>query len=509
MKKFADFHNDTFHDGVSVFLNDDTNSISGTIKLDGRKTAVDLFCEKSVGRKTTEEGWFDLVLFKDHKVAGNDKILLHDALQSGGGHYHRRISRWRHILYPNLIVYSAECLTEDHKLTEITFSLDRLYYFFWYQDIESHFLYEFGEKNTQDLLDMVRDFDREKSKELGYESSRENYDFSDPHHVYFAHHRPDCLTFKIKDISYKVWAGSSGGFGQQKVELLTQNFLAIKFPTPQTIDDALDFVNAWSRLFNQIAHERLDLKCVSATASDDPADGQAEFYMPNYIEEDEKPSSRFHPSNVPFKMWSEKEQLLDFMIKWLEKNDERNEFRAMVNSTLDARRRINDILQIGTLCAAIDSLREFKTNSKIPKSKIKEVAAVAYTEVQKLGLPIEKGRITGLLGNLNNLTLKDKLRQMLLLVVPDAKIDDISAFLKQVHRLRQVAAHGVESERLVQPIAYPVCESLKALCVLYDLITCGSEIVGFKQDALVAQERFRYSFSDIARIVKNTASDSG
>ena len=92
---------------------------------------------------------------------------------------------------------------------------------------------------------------------------------------------------------------------------------------------------------------------------------------------------------------------------------------------------------------------------------------------------------------------------MLSFVAPNALEEDVGAFLRQVQRLRLVAAHGAESEKKVQPITAPVCEGLKALCVLYDLITCGSGVDGFECDKLMAQEKFRYNFNNIRKHVKS------
>jgi len=505
MKNFDKFHGNVFNDDISVFKVDSENEISGTLKLDGGNTVADLFSKKAIGLNTTEEGWFNLDLYKDHKTKGEDKILLHDALVMGGPRFLREVGLARTKVFPNMVIFDAQCLTEDFRLSKVSFSLEKLSYFFWFSEIEQHSFWGADNSVTMGIVDAARGTTKAywDERDEGY-GSRE-YDFNDPQDLYIVHRAPDELKFEVGNHNYHIWMGRYGSMPRGGIDSRAQPQLDIKFDKLISIDEAMQEVQSWHWFFNQVAFEKLDLMNLSATASENPEDGSADFYMPNYVTYKEKGRTCFHPSHAPFAAWRDREKLLAFLSAWLTHSTKRCNFRLMLNGTLEGRDSQDSTEQIGRLCAAIDSLREIESPDKIDKDIISEMSAAATTRASELGIEVPRGRTKGLLGSLNRPSLKYKISFIAQRAKIEVEPDKLALFIRKVIELRQVSAHGSNSTGNLLPIAYPISEALKAMCVLFDLSTSSEGIEDFEFKKTMAYERFGLCFANAISIINQSA----
>ena len=178
MKNFDKFHGNVFNDDISVFKADPENQISGTLKLDGNETVADLFSKKAIGLSTTEEGWFNLTLFKDHKTRGEDKILLHEALVMGGPRFLREVDLVRTKVFPNKVIFDAQCLSDDFRLTKVSFSLEKLSYFFWFSEVEQHLFWGVESEKTMGIVKAARGATKAYWDERDEDYGNKEYDLS-------------------------------------------------------------------------------------------------------------------------------------------------------------------------------------------------------------------------------------------------------------------------------------------------------------------------------------------
>ena len=142
------------------------------------------------------------------------------------------------------------------------------------------------------------------------------------------------------------------------------------------------------------------------------------------------------------------------------------------------------------LCSGIETLPLKGFRAPITKAQSKALATTTLRKSKRLKLPFDKSRIFGLIATLRRPGLKAYLEHIFNKASGIPKDDDRDAFIKQVIRLRNLAAHGSSSEDYNQPIAYPIQETLKALCVLYDLKTSNPEGDDFDVSKLIAKEFF-------------------
>ncbi|MEE9272914.1 MAG: hypothetical protein V3U57_06585 [Robiginitomaculum sp.] len=495
MSGFERFHSDSMKNNITVFKKDDGAAISGTIRLNGQGTEVDLLCESFIEKTTTIEGWFDILLYKDHRVEGDDPILLHNAMQIGGGTYHQDIKRWRTILYPNLIIYSADALADNFLIRKISFSIEHLEKFFYYREVESHYVDTLDEAKKKSLLSLLREHTKQwLANTETCQDLEPQYDFNTPQRLHIVHDRGETLQFTIDEDAYKATGGTAMGATGGKV----YNYLTINFAKLQTIDKALKAVDCWIWFFNQLSFEQLDLLDVSASGSNDRSKGMAEFYMPNLVRAKPKQSSpHLHPIYLPFSLWKEKDKLRQLMSTWMAKSTERDSFRARVNDTLLGRSSADYISQIGSLVAGIDTLPELNTNDGIDKATRTSMAKAARGVDSAGGIDISTERLTGLFGMLNKASLKDKISRITEVAHPNLSTERRKSFVENVLRLRTSAAHGSSLVDEVQPYAFPISQALQAICVIYDLKTCAEGIEGFDSGQLMARQTLDFAMSNL------------
>jgi hypothetical protein len=115
---------------------DDGSEISGFLKLDRRKTSAQVLSNKHVAARKNDNGWFDLNLIDEN----GEHLLLHNALITLHSSSHVKGFRFSQTIFPNYIVLNSHLLSKKHAVSEIIFSLDRMRYFFHYEQIEHQFV---------------------------------------------------------------------------------------------------------------------------------------------------------------------------------------------------------------------------------------------------------------------------------------------------------------------------------------------------------------------------------
>ena len=110
--------------------------------------------------------------------------------------------------------------------------------------------------------------------------------------------------------------------------------------------------------------ERLNLIGLSAGATKVKRGEMADIYLPNSSKKESANRHRFHPSNVPFNRWEDRDKLAEAMRLWLEREPERQTFRVLLDHVLEERDRRSSIEDVVSLCAAVDSLEELKSDGR-------------------------------------------------------------------------------------------------------------------------------------------------
>jgi len=495
---FKRFHGDSLKDNITVFRSDERGKVSGNIKLDGKNTLVDLFCEHMLDEKRSIEGWFDVVLYKDHRVDGEDPILLHNAIYCGTRRHHPDLKAWRVQIYPNYIIYRADALGEGHTIDTLTFSIEGLEHFFPYRDVETHWIEGLEENEKQAILVKLREHTESwmDNKPKGYGPL--SYDFSAPRRVNIEHKRTEIPPIEMDGTQYKVF-----GFGY--VNRRTKNSLTISLPTPVTIDAALDRMWEWSWFFNQIAYEQLDVLSLRAKAGKESVLGDEEFYMPNLVRQSSRPTSHLFPGYIPFHEWTEVEQQQEWMTRWLAKREDRRIFRARLNATIPGRQTFDAVTQIGNLCGAIDSLTDFDDEAQISRATRKAMASAARDASIEGGEPAEIDRLSGLMGLINKTSLSAKVSSLLTLASPNLSDELRAKLVKHIVRLRQSSAHGQSMGSDTEPMALPISQILSSACVLYDLNSSAIGIDGYQPNILLAARTFDFGLSNFESLLAPTA----
>lgn len=459
---------------------DDGLRVTGRLTVAGRETTVDVEANGYLGRRKSEEGWFDLTLTEN----GDRKIHLHNAIvqlssdsPAGRGHF-------RHKIYPNIIVFDAQNLAPGNRVQQISFRLKNLIYFFWYEMTEE---YDLGDRKEAfvELLSKLREDRGELIKDSGI--ARE-FDFLDPERIFLAHRSPDKMEFTVGDITYSIFMGSyTRGTSYNSIDVRHEPMATITFPEPVTIQEATSAVWKWNRFFNQIARMNLELLEVSVCGSLDERAPMSAVYLTNerWAPSDTDPHHEFHPAAVPHSSWAERDKLKTLMMHWLECETDRHRYRVFVDGVIKQRFKADGFRQIAALCAAVDSLGGMSSESKLEKSTLAEMVKSAAEHVPD----IPQDRIKAALGSLSSTSLRFKIEKMTQVVAPGLTDEAVARFSKQVKRLRNIAAHGIPEEPLQQPLLMPVCDALLALCILYDQELSGLDTTVTEfQGRLVARQ---------------------
>jgi hypothetical protein len=439
---------------------------SGTLDLDGDQTNAVLVTDKMLWSERTETGWFDVRLRSSNDVG----ILLHNAVMLKGGLPGGPNEKCVSEMFHNTVVFRSEHLGKRERVSSIYFTFDQLSHFFHYEHIESHWLHRKDEK----LLSALKGL----RKNQPFKQYARDFEFFNPADIYIVHNLPIIFHFRVGSRVYEAHRGRSvsHSFGSE-VRLTSRPVLRIAFDHEVTIDEALDAVWEWRRFFSQLAMAPLSLKAISARHKSAPKGATANFYLPNLRSPQDRRSRGpfdFHPGDAPFFRWRDRAKLGTLMQSWLGKEGTRRVFRVSLDRVLDGMQTRDDLEDIVSLCAAIESLPEFDAPAALSKEKVKLIADAAVNAAAEAAPNVEAARIRSVVAMLRNQSLPQRMKLLKKALSGLLSEQDLDAVINAAHGLRQIASHGRALEDPVLPTIGPAIRSFAGMCALYDLVSSGA-----------------------------------
>jgi len=230
---------------------------SGYLAVARDRTEVVLSSSTPISHPHSDNGWFNLRL-----RAGVETILLQKAVsihstafasQEGGL---QRATEEK--IFPNIIIFNAPSSDAEYTVKSVSFALSGLRQFFYYQYFEWHGLYG-AKKNVLRTLRKLRSKGRAS-------------DFFRPSDLYVVHHpTPHLIRFRVGACTYSVWARyHKTGPSWNELRVEAEPVASIHFDKPVSVDDALDRVWQWRRLFNQLAMQTLNIDGISMRSDKQP-----------------------------------------------------------------------------------------------------------------------------------------------------------------------------------------------------------------------------------------------
>jgi ApeA N-terminal domain 1 len=367
---------------------------SGVLTLDREKTTVVLTCTKPVGYPYDRNGWFNLHL----KGSNGVSILLHNALHTQSITHGMKDRQFEEHIFPNAIVFGADKLAKDGRLGSISFCLNKLRYFFWYEHFEWQSLYKATPQQLASLRRLRRDQER-------------RYDFFHPLELYVIHQPRRVLRFKAGDSTYEIFSGySSKGGGWSDLNLKAEPSARNTFDTPVSIDDAVNRIWTWKRFFSQVAMQTLSVEAISA-GTRRRRYPEATLYLP-YARVNSQENSYpgdFHPGDAPLNRWRDRGALAEVMQRWLSKEERRRQFRISVDDVVENMRKRASITDIVTLCSAIEGLSELNEKTALSDAQIEVIVCGAAAAATASSIEVTPDRLRGLLKMLQHQSLPRKM----------------------------------------------------------------------------------------------------
>ncbi|WP_438850846.1 hypothetical protein [Brevundimonas nasdae] len=446
--------------GSPVLTDDPTHVGSGTLILDGAKTQAVLLSDETLMGNADEDGWFDLRL----KGSNGRPILLHNALlTSSSQHYGQHGQAYEEHIYPNAVILESDALVHGDKVQSIAFTLCDLGFFFHYQHVEAHSLFE----PAKEVLAAL------KGLRVGRNRS---YDLFKPRELFVVHQFPRVLAFTVGTRTYEIFIGSQrSGLGWKKIDFQTDPIATIHFATPVGIEEAMDAAWQWKRYFGTLALRPIPWTSLTARSGKAREMREADFYLPNHesASVDREAPFSFWLGNIPLNRWAERKSLTAVMRAWIEREEVRHRFRGSIENVSKHLRRKTSVDDIVTLCAGIESLEELKGNPGLSPEQTRAIADGAIAAAKANGILVEDARLRGVIGTLRNQSLGQRLKLLCARLEPAITREQAKTLSAAVLELRQIAAHGLSPAADVMPKAGPAVEALACVCALYDLVTCG------------------------------------
>ena len=444
--------------------------ITGRLVLDGSSTFAELEVRNRIDANATPEGWFHLSLVS----SDGQPILLYNAIVVSFAKTSSATFPWRYKVFPNTIVLGEANYDQDYHISQISFRLDRLKYFFQYKNVEWQHITDFKDELKAFLSNQRNGV---AHKDASTKSGR-TYDFTDPDEIYVVHSPPPPLKVSADGIDYSISFGVSRlSMGISSAHIDSDAMITMSFEQSHDINQAMRKTLPISRFFNQLALEGLHFMGAVVSGKEQSQTGLGKVYLPD-APRPKVTSDRhygFQSYQALFARWSDRKKLSSLMQSWLSLNSsaERRRFREFVDLVIRTRTTTSLYHHLTTLCAAIDCLPELNTSSKVDNIKLRAIADAAHLAAANKGLNLPVQRIIGLFGSIGSPTLKDRIKELFSHVAPETAEAIVNEFCKHVQRLRRISAHGNPSQDLRQPLLDPICTGLLCLCVLFDLKQAG------------------------------------
>jgi hypothetical protein len=439
-------------------------AIHGFLKLDDRKTSIELSSTKFFHFDTDEHGWCDIALLgpKGLRITAHNAVFSKTGQSWGSG---RRKMHYASI-FPNMLIMDSRGHSTDGKVAQISFYLTGFNDFFHYQYTE--------QLNPFDLDDNAKSL----LKSLRY-SEENTFDTFDLSHIYICHSPRTVLQFEIEDRKYRIWSGGRGTFlDWHGINLSVEHGATVEFKTPVSLDEALDRVYEWRQFFNQMAMVPLPISAISVAATNRKRVVEGEVYIP-YLTEKKK-SRRglygLHPKHIPLNRWEDRDKLANCMKSWLSASASRRAFRGRVDGVIEHMQRGTRQSDVSELCAGIDSLVELKQKSSLSKKLIESASQAAFLAFGESAPSITVERISGMLGQMQNRSLSEKMLALAALAFPENYQTDAELIISLASKMRQDSVHRAAVRDQLNSALQPVVEALACLCIAFDLGQSGVPI---------------------------------
>lgn len=447
----------------------DHEGVNGVLRLRGRKSLLEVSSDDLFHPPRDDaDGWFDLIV----RAQDGRDLLLHHAVDAGSRTHHWGDERNAHYarVYPNIVVDDMRGLSADRQVQSVSFRLGGMDRFFNYRHSES--LRTHGA--TDEQIAVLRSM-RYGAAEAGGDDDRGSEGEFAPHEVYVVHRMPRFVDFRVDDRRYTVWAGGSfSGLNWDRVDARIFPIATIEFDAPVGIEEALDRVWEWRRLFAQLSMRQLAIKGISVRGSLERRAPSANVYLPN-LERPPKSGGRRGASAVhmPLNTWGERGELSDAMRTWLARDGERRRFRVRLDRVLDRMNRRIDPSDLVDLAAAVDGLAEVAAAAAVTGLQVEAMVTAAHAAAEAAAAGVNRSRIAGLLGGLSRPSLSMRMTALAAGLSPPPSAEEVSLVVSSATRVRNATAHGGAIDAQVQPRVAPTIQAVTAMYARYDLETCG------------------------------------
>lgn len=435
--------------------------LHGVLKLEGRKTKIELQSSKFFHFETDDNGWCDIALLGPRGL----KITAHNAVFSGTGQsWGRGRTRMHHAsIFPNMLIMDSRAHSAEKTVAQISFSLMGLNDFFNYQYTE--------ELNSFDLNDDTKS----TLKNLRY-SDENKLDSFDLSHIYICHRPKEVLKFKVDDRDYSIWSGGrASGLDWHGINLSIEHGGTIQFKAPVALDEALDRVYEWRQFFNQMAMAPLPITALSVAATKHQRAVIGDIYSPYLAESKPMRSGLYglHPARLPLNEWKDRSKLARSMESWLKKTPSRRPFRARLDTVIEHMQEGSSQSDIPELCAGIDSLDELKQKSEFSDALLERMASAAFETLPSSQTSVTAERLKGILGLLQHRSLSEKMKTLASETFPVNYALDTEAVIRLANTMRQDAVHRAVVRDQLYPALQSVADALACMCVAFDLGSSG------------------------------------
>lgn len=475
MKTFKELEE---HGGFSGFhILTHTGSANGSFVLDRANTVFRVSAPDNALGDGDKDGWLNLELEQGDRTR---IYLLHSIKLTETRSFNSGVTETQ--IFPNICIFGAEAISADRAVTSISFRLKGAGAFFYYQMI--------SEKALSTSVPAI-DLEALKMSRMLKDQIPETFV---PERVYVTHTMSEPLKFQVGATTYSMFLGASTrGPSLQAIDVDFYPILSLEFDAPTSINDAISSVYRWVGFFGQMACRRPVVEGMwVADRRVDPW-GRADIYLPN----EDIGDFGVHVGDIPLNGWGERDRLVQLMQSWLKRFDERKFFRQQIVAAMRQVEASLDPQVITALCAGIDSLPELGASTGRGKLPLQQMAEAAHSCLGANASSISMERISGLLGQLEKVSLSKKLTEVADAAASVISGVGLSAVVKAAMRLRQIGAHGSSGE-VRWPDLELAASGLLALCINYDLTTCGLGVSGANgEPSLVAMKQLKRKVNNI------------
>jgi hypothetical protein len=164
------------------------------------------------------------------------------------------------------------------------------------------------------------------------------------------------------------------------------------------------------------------------------------------------------------------------MKSWLSASASRRAFRGRVDGVIEHMQRGTRQSDVSELCAGIDSLGELKQKSSLSKKLIESASQAAFLAFGESAPSITVERISGMLGQMQNRSLSEKMLALAALAFPENYQTDAELIISLASKMRQDSVHRAAVRDQLNSALQPVVEALACLCIAFDLGQSGVPI---------------------------------